>query len=234
MSAPSSRLVRKEKSKLVKQIFIFIGLAVLLIALFIGVILPIFIMVLNNVINTDPFPDAASIELQTPLLNAPVTATNSAQLTLSGFAQPKNKITLLLNAKESIVTTASEDGSFELPLSLEEGENSVAVFSRDDKNNSSAPSQEYLIQFDATPPKIVVDEPQPQTHFDRKSRVITLRGITDAGSRVFINDRLVFTGTDGAFSTSVSLGDGQNDIKVIVQDAAGNRSEQVTTVFLDT
>ncbi len=233
MSAPTSRLVRKEKSRLVKQTVMFGGLAIGLIVVFIFVILPLFIVILNKVINTDPFPEAAKIELQAPLLNAPVNATNSAELVLSGFAQPKAKVTLLLNAKESSSTTAGDDGAFELPLSLGQGENTIAVFSSDETDASSPNSQEFVVLFDNEAPKIVVDEPQPEAHFDRKSRVISIRGLTDIGSKAYINDRLVFVSTDGTFTTSVSLGDNKNEIKVAAVDSAGNRTEQILVVYLD-
>lgn len=234
MSAPSSRLVRKEKSRLVKQTFIFGGLAVLLLMVFVFVILPLFIVILNKVINTDPFPEEARVELQAPLLNAPIIATNSARIQLSGYAQPKSQVTLLLNDRESSSTLAGDDGAFTLPLGLESGENEVAIFSRDQESNRSANSPTYIIIFDNEPPKIVIDEPQPETRFDRKSRVIIVRGLTDVGTKVTINDRLVFTGTDGAFTTSLSLQNGKNELKVVAIDQAGNRAEQLTTVYLDT
>ena len=211
----------------------FGGLAIGLILVFIFVILPLFIVILNKVINTDPFPEAAKIELQAPLLNAPVNATNSAELVLSGFTQPQAKVTLLLNAKESSSTKAGDDGAFELGLSLSQGDNTIAVFSTDSADNTSSNSQEFNVLFDDTAPKIVIDEPQPETHFDRKSRVITIRGLTDIGSKAYINDRLVFVSTDGTFTTSVSLGDNKNEIKVAAVDSAGNRTEQILVVYLD-
>lgn len=233
MSAPSSRLVRKEKSRLVKQTMIFGGSAVVLIVVFIFIILPLFIAILNKVISTNPFPEDKQISLQIPMLNAPLTATNSAQLQLTGYAQAGTEVILLLNAKESSSTATADDGAFELNLMLEQGENVVAVFSRDQNSNVSPNSQEYVINLDTENPKIVVDEPQPEARFDRKSRLITVRGLTDAHTKVYVNNRLVFTGVDGTFSSSVSLQDNKNDVKVRAIDEAGNRTEQQITVYLD-
>lgn len=233
MPSPSSRLVRKEKSRLLKQTLVFIGLAIALLLIFIFVILPLFITLLNKVLDTNPFPEETKVELQTPLLNAPVVATKSAELKLTGYALPQSEVVLLLNAQEAGATKTQDDGSFELPVTLEEGDNVIAVFSRDDKNNTSPNSQEYVVAFDQTAPKLTVDEPQPEARFDRKSRQITVRGLTDAGAKVTINDRLAFSGADGAFSTTLSLQDGKNDLKIVATDEAGNRSELTVTVYLD-
>lgn len=233
MAAPASRLVRKEKSRLLKQTMIFVGLAIGLILVFIFVILPLFIVVLNKVIDTDPFPDQKQVELQAPLLNTPLTATNSAQLELSGFAQPGAEVVLLLNARESSSSTAGDDGAFAVALNLEDGENTLAVFSRTDEETTSANSQEFLVVLDRETPNIVIDEPQPDQRFDRKTQTITVRGLTEGGSKIYINDRLVTSSLDGAFSASVSLKDGANELTIVVVDKAGNRAEQKLTVHRD-
>jgi bacillopeptidase F len=233
MAAASSRLIRKEKNKIIKQTMLFGGLAVALIIVFIFIILPLFIVILNKVINTNPFPEEQKLELQVPMLNAPVVATNSAQLQISGFAQTGSTVVLLHNAEEAGSASVLDDGAFILPVTLDDGDNTLAVLSRDESGAESNVSQEFLVLFDSDAPKIIVDEPQPEKHFDRKSRVITLRGLTDPGASVYINDRLVIAGQDGTFVTSVSLQDNKNDIRVVAVDTAGNRSEQVIPVYLD-
>jgi hypothetical protein len=57
--------------------------------------------------------------------------------------------------------------------------------------------------------------------------------LTDAHTKVYVNERLVFSGVDGTFSSSVSLQDNKNDLKILAIDEAGNRTEQLITVYLD-
>jgi bacillopeptidase F len=234
MSAPTSRLVKRERSKIVKQSTALVALSVGLILLFIFVILPGFISLINTYFSTDPFPQESPILMQAPLLDAPVAATNSAELELTGYAMAGSTISLIQNALESDRTTTTEsDGRFSLPISLEEGENTLVVYSSDSDSNQSPNSQELVVIYDKDPPKLVIDEPQPETRFDRKSRVITVKGITDAGSVVYINGRMVQAGQDGAFSSSLSLNDGTNELDITARDRAGNNTNQKVTVYLD-
>lgn len=59
---------------------------------------------------------------------------------------------------------------------------------------------------------------------------VTVSGHTVPGADVGINDMDIKADTNGNFSTTITLDEGENTIDVIASDADGNASEQMLTV----
>lgn len=227
-----SRLTAKEQSKLAKRTVLLLVSAVGLVLVFIFVILPGFISIVNSLLNRNPLPSSTPVMVQAPVLNAPLVATNSAQFTLTGFASPKQSIQLLLNSQRSNEVTAGEDGQFAIPVTLHQGDNEVSVFAKDN-GVESAVSQVFSILFDGEVPALAIDEPTNEAHFDYKTKFITIRGVTEPGALVMVNGRLSTASNEGVFQTSYLLSSGKNEIAVVATDQAGNSVQQVLIVYQD-
>ena len=74
-------------------------------------------------------------------------------------------------------------------------------------------------------PEAEVTEPQDGTEFDAKSKLITISGKTEAGVKIYLNDRFFLPKADGTFSSSYSLNAGENILKIKFVDEAGNEVE---------
>jgi len=215
---------------MLRQIFVFSGLAVILTAIFIFVILPLFIRFINAVLSTNPIAEDETVLLQPPVLAAPVEATNSAQLKINGFDSVGHEVVIVLNGGEAGKVSAKEDGSFEAKVNLTEGENSITSYAIDEKDNESKTGQSYLVILDTEKPSLTVAEPLDSVTIASKDKLVTVAGTTEPTARIFVNDRIIFPNAEGGFSTRVNLNDGTNEVTVKATDDAGNTTEIKLTV----
>lgn len=230
MERTSSRLLKHERNKVAKQTFLFVSGTVALLLGFIFIILPGFISIVNSYLNSNPFPTEVKNVLQTPLVDAPPLATNNRELTLTGFAPVGSTVVLVLNGQQSTTVKTAEDGRFELSLQLINGSNSIALFAKDESGGESPTSKEFVVVYDQDPPQLIIDSPANETEFDRKTVTISVRGMTDVGSRVTLNGRLMSVDSEGVFSGTTALSDGVNEFVLIATDEAGNTTEQKLNV----
>lgn len=226
----SSRLIKQERKKITRQILWVITWAIVLVLGFIFVVLPLFIRFVNGVLNTNPIEEEDTIILQPPVLSAPVDATNSAQFKIDGYADPQEEIVVVLNGQEHMRTTTREDGSFTAELVLTEGENGFTTYAIDSEKRESKTGQEYQVALDTEKPLLEVAEPEAGKEFGSKDKTITISGKTDKGSKVYVNDRVVFPDAEGGFKTQFSLQSGENELKIKAVDEAGNVTEETRKV----
>jgi hypothetical protein len=220
----TSRRVKQEQSTAIRQSMFLVGgaLGIILLAL---IFIPMLIRFLGGLGGP-----VANIEddlpPQVPHLSAPVEATYSAQIAISGFTTPKAEVFILKNGEKNTQVTADDSGNFSTDVSLSEGENRISAYSANGKLESEA-SQEFFTIFDNQEPKLEVTEPvDGQTIEGKKNQTATIKGTTEGGSRIYLNGRLVFVGEDGTFSTTHHLENGENILNFVITDKAGNTSEQ--------
>jgi hypothetical protein len=221
----TSRLLKKEQKKLLKQTVWFIVGGIALFLGFLFFVLPNFIKIINSVLNTNPLPEEEAMILQAPVLVAPVTATFSAELAIQGISQPGIKNIVIINGTPGPEVTSGDDGAFSATVPLTEGENSFTVYSVDEKGNESSTSKEYKTLMDAKNPDLEVSEPKDNQEYDFKSKLITVSGKTEPTAKIYLNDRFFLPKADGTFSTTFSLNTGENVLKIKVVDEAGNKTE---------
>lgn len=226
----SSRLIKHEKQKLTKQIFWFSALAVALVVLFIFVVLPLFIRFVNSVLDTNPIAEEDTIILQPPVLSAPVSATNSAQFKINGFADPDEEVVVVLNGREHTRTNTEEDGSFSAEILLTEGENSFTMYAIDAEDRESRAGQEYRVSLDTEEPLLELAEPEDGREYGSKDTTAVIAGKTDPGSKIYVNDRLNFPDAEGNFRIQYTLKSGDNELIIKAVDNAGNYTEVERTI----
>lgn len=228
----TSRLAKKEQKKLITQTALMFGLVVVLILGFLFFVLPNIVRVAFNVLDSDPIAKSEdTIPPQVPILAAPVEATYSAQVNLSGYGEAKSEIILVLNGNEADKKTIADDGTFSFDVTLTEGENSLTTFSRDIAQNESALSKKYTVILDVTAPTIEIESPKDGDRITlRKNQITTIKGKTEPKARVFIDSRLVLADAEGNFQGSYNLQEGDNKIVIKATDAADNQTEKELTV----
>ncbi|MBP7774593.1 hypothetical protein KA078_02260 [Candidatus Woesebacteria bacterium] len=229
----SSRLIRKERSKLMKQTFWYVVTAVLLVLIFILAVLPNFARIMDFVLNTDSSPVSAGDErqvIQPPILSAPVSATNSAQLKIEGNTLPDTEVTVVFNGEQMGKVAPQSDGTFSYLATLQDGDNTVTAFSTTKAGVESKTGKEYIVFYDRERPLLEITAPIDKTTFSAKEKVVTVVGTTDTDAKIKLNGRFVFPKADGSFSTQYTLADGENILDIVAIDDAGN--EMKTTLTL--
>ncbi|MDA1079341.1 MAG: Ig-like domain-containing protein [bacterium] len=229
----SSRLVKKEKTKVVRQFWLFIILAVILIGLFIFVILPNFINITSSLLGSNNAPFAPKDELPpfTPTLTAPPKATKDAELLLFGYAEAESEVFVIVNGEELEAVKAQADGSFQATTVLTEGENVLTTYARDAAGNESQVSRAYKISLDTEVPLLDVTQPTADATIQgRAQQNLSVTGVTDPGVKVTINGQLTYAKQDGVFTHNFRLQEGKNELELIATDAAGNVTEKKIAV----
>lgn len=168
---------------------------------------------------------------QAPVISALPDATNSAYLSIEGFTEANANIELLMNDTVDKIDIASENGSFLFNTSLVLGQNRVQLRAKDQTGNESM-SGVTLINYDNKPVNLTVSFPKDGSeYFGKTSQVIDIKGDVDkSGSEVLINNSFVQVEKDGSFIHRFMLSGGNNTIKVVATDIAGNTAEKSLTI----
>lgn len=233
-SATPSRRVRREKKKVMSQSIMMIGVAIVLFFTFIFVIIPNFFNFITNFLDSStPFQETDETAPQIPIVSAPINATNSAELKITGYGEPESFVIFVINGEKQEKVTISEEGSFEVPIILEDGENKISAYSIDEAKNESSTTKDYITLFDNKAPSIEIIEPADGSKFEtRANQSISINGKTDedeVGTKIYINDRVVFPKADGSFSYTYRLNEGENKLEIRAQDKAGNSNKLEVT-----
>lgn len=220
----TSRRVKQEESAALRQSLLFGGGALGMIILAI-IFIPMLIRFLGGLGGSVDIEDDA-LPPQTPYFSAPVEATYSAQIVLSGFTTPQATVVVLNNGQETKELVADESGNFSGDVSLQSGENRLTAYAKNGKLESDI-SQEYFTVYDNEEPTLELSTPvDGQTIQGKKDQVTTVEGATEPQSKLYLNDRFVIVNSEGKFSTTHRLEVGENTLRFRVIDRAGNETEQ--------
>lgn len=158
-----------------------------------------------------------------PVLNIPFDATNSASITISGYATPNSKVEIYFDDNLQSTVNTQDDGSFiSDPLTLNEGTNNIYGDTVSSSRVKSLPSKTIQLIYNNQQPSLSVDQPQDGTTIASGVNKITVSGSTDPNNNVTVNGITVIVGNDGSFSTSVSLNGGDNNITIVATNSFNN------------
>lgn len=233
----SRHLVRRARRKLLSSIIIILFL---LFATF-HWILPNLIggvgvvkNVLTPVKQTDN-PTTISETLAPPVLFVPFEATNSAKIDIKGYATAGSKVKIYL--EDVLVDTASvgADGNLvskNVPLAL--GRNNIYGKTIDDKGTESLPSKTIVVVYDNEKPALTLTDPTDGKIITGGDKKVLVAGKTDPDIPVIVNDSRVITASDGKFSTTLNINEGDNQITIRAVDKAANSTEITRSVTYKT
>lgn len=222
----NSRLARREARLSRRQTYLFLaGSAILIVALILFG-LPLLFRLTGAIsgINEKTANQGASQGLAPtiPELSQDLSATNTAQITISGFADAKTTIQLFHNNIPDQTVVSGDDGKFEFPVTLDKGTNSFAAQAIADAGQKSAQSQTYSVSYLTGNPKLDISTPNDND--------AAISGQTDPGDSVSINDHLVIVDSLGKFSSPTNLKSGDNNFKIVATDQAGNTTVKQVTI----
>lgn len=172
-----------------------------------------------------------------PILTQSFSATNSASITVSGSAQPKEKVELFVNNSLIDITDTKDDGTFSFSnVTLNSGNNSITAKAKAN-NKESAVSNILNISYANKAPSLTVDSPSDgQTFSGGSQQDIVVKGKTDTGNgdiRVTVNGFWAIVDANGNYTYTLHLNGGDNHITVIAQDSAGNQTQKDLTVHFN-
>jgi len=117
--------------------------------------------------------------------------------------------------------SVSSEGLFSIPVDLEEGKNTFLVRAFNPRGVKA--EQEVVIWRRTKGPDIEMD-PFPSSPTDDMKLLVTGK-VTPAESEVYVNGLEATVDIDGAFSCSIPIQTGENEIRVKAIDSIGNTSE---------
>jgi hypothetical protein len=230
MTARRSRLTLKTEKRTRKTIVLTsFGILIILILLIkFGVNLLVgFSVFLAGTKNQSPTNSSSSSEafIASPVLNPLPGATNSAKIDISGKSQPDKIIELYINNNLKDSAQADKMGNFLFSQTLFNGENQIRT--RAMKNNQLSDfSTSFSVFFKNTTPSLTVDYPSDGQSFSKDQNSINVKGKTDSGVTITVNGFWAIIDENNNFSYNLPLQNGDNQIRIIATDQAGNNSEK--------
>ncbi len=230
-----SRLARKEEARNLRQaiLFGFLTITILFLLIFLGIpaLIRMAIFLGNLRSSSLPVETGDVLPPAPPVLSSLPPATNSAQIDLHGFAEAGTTVEIFLNKISTSKLVVEKGGTFAVnKFTVTSGRNEIFAEATDDAGNTSQSSEKIIIFYDTEPPKLIISEPEDGASLIGEESPVKILGITEEEARAAINEHLVIVSQEGDFEFSLPLSEGENLIKVVATDQAGNQTEKELTV----
>lgn len=152
--------------------------------------------------------------------------TNKQELDVKGWALSSDEVTIYLNDINVATVLADANGRFEYTgLKLIEGENSVYAKVRFKDKESDGSSVQKIV-LDVTKPSVTYSLGE----IDTTASVVTISGDVEPNVVVLINSLRVIVRPDGKFEEKINLVEGENEVKIELEDEAGNINQYTEKV----
>lgn len=160
-----------------------------------------------------------------PALNSLPEATSSANIVITGLAAKDQTITLYVNGTLTDETDTEDDGTFSFKETISAGENIIKVKAVV-KNKESDFSNSFTVALKSAPPSLNTSSPENGQSFSKDQNTIEVNGTTDPDVKVTVNGFWAIVDDSGNYSYNLLLHSGENSIKIIATDLAGNSTEK--------
>ncbi|MBM3205384.1 hypothetical protein FJZ41_00845 [Candidatus Shapirobacteria bacterium] len=178
-----------------------------------------------------PVESQDNLPPQPPILEPLPTATNQAEIQVSGITEAGAAVKIYLTGGGVKEVVADNEGQFSFSgLKLTSGRNEIYAIASDQAGNQSPASQKMIIWYDNEAPSLEINEPADGTVVTEDAGKVKISGQTDPEASLLINDHLVILDKEGNFSYNLGLSVGENKILILAKDQAGNQSEKTLTV----
>jgi bacillopeptidase F len=224
-----SRLTKKAEKNNQKTIFLSVlGIIIILFLLFkfgLGLLVN-FSLFISGSKNQQSNSNTNSINfIAAPVLNPTLEATNSAKVTITGNADKNKNVYLYINNSEVDQTIVDDKGNFKFVEELNKGSNLINAKIKV-KDKESDFSNALNISFLNSQPKLDLSTPNDGQQFKKDQNTASVTGATDSGVSVTINGFWAQIDDANNFSYVLPLQNGDNQIKIIATDQAGNKTEK--------
>jgi len=159
-----------------------------------------------------------------PILNPFPQATSSANVIIMGIASKDQTISLYIN--DSLVDSikTKDNGTFSFKQTISTRENTIkakAIVG----NKESEFSNSITTSFKSDPPSLKISSPSDGQSFSKDQNIVDVKGTTDSDVKITVNGFWAITDDSGNFSYKLPLQNGENKIKIVATDTAGNKKE---------
>jgi hypothetical protein len=183
---------------------------------------------------TDVSSSTSPSYIASPMINPMPSATNSAEVIISGYSLPKYTVKLYVDGRLAASKEVNESKSFSFhSVRLREGDNDIKAKAITPEGKESEYSEPIRVTYQTKAPSLTVDTPQDGQTLSNDSNPLKVTGKTDAGANVKINDYMAIVDDEGKFSYLLPLQKGENHLKVIATDEAGNQTTKEIKVTLN-
>jgi hypothetical protein len=164
-----------------------------------------------------------------PTLNPLSQATNSAHIIITGQSTKDYSILLYINNNNVDQVNADKNGGFIFKEDLTSGDNQIKVKAKSN-NKQSDFSDSINVVFKNSAPTLDISSPSDGQSFNKNlvntNNTINVTGKTDQGVSVTVNGFWAVVNDSGNFSYTLPLQNGDNQLKIIAVDQAGNKTEK--------
>lgn len=161
--------------------------------------------------NLDPLPKVTKEQ------NVKVTGTSLSELS----------VVLYLNGNKDEEMEVAKDGTFEFSVRLTEGENIIKAKALKSGNESEF-SESITTTYKKEEPELTIEAPRDGETVSG-SNPYNVSGKTEPDTTVAVNDfQAIISGETWTYA--LTLKDGENEIKVIATDLAGNKTEKIIKI----
>lgn len=170
---------------------------------------------------------------QMPTLSALPEATNSASVSVEGYTEADAEITVWRNEELAETTKSDGRGLFLSGIRLAEGENRIQVKARDKAGNESRSLVKKII-FDKKGIDLAIEAPTEGAEiFGKNNQNVVVSGkVSKPNASVSVNGGYARVDSEGKYSQTIRLNEGENQITVQAVDKAGNAVEKTIKVKL--
>jgi len=223
----SKRALSKSKKNFIYSVLGIFALIFVLLKFGLPALINLSIFLAGNKTDTSTKQSNSAAFISPPTLNQTYEATNSATVTISGNALEKEKIKIFVNGDEIDTEDTKDDGSFHFDnVKLQPGQNVIKAKAENSDKKESDYSNEISITFANKQPTLSIDSPSDGQNFSKDQSSVVVSGKTDSGNRVTVNGFWAITDDNGNYSYTIQLSGGDNMIKVVSTDSAGNSVEK--------
>jgi len=224
-----SLLSKKESKRSLRQAIFFSLLTLALIALVfiygVPAVIKMAVFFGNIRSSSTPIETKNNIPPSPPVFKSTFDATNSAKLSLNGFAEAGSIVKIFLTGQPADEVVVDKDGNFSFDnLTLTLGNNGITAIAVDADGNKSSASEKLTIWYNNQPPKLEITQPADNSTITNESGIVEIVGQTDSEASVSINEHLVVVDNNGNFKDTFNLVSGDNLLNIVATDKAGNQT----------
>jgi len=163
---------------------------------------------------------APSVTISTPLTGS---LTKNPVAVVTGTTESGSSVVV-----DGVQASVSSGGAFSVAVSLQEGSNTITAVATDPAGNMASSS--VTVTLDTIAPPLNLTSPSAFVN----TTAVIVSGTSEPGANVTVDGAAVTVSGSGAFTTTLTLAEGQHTIVVVATDGAGNQATLSAQVTVDT